>query len=160
MHFSGVIGNLKSNHIWRCFWFLHWQKLPLKPLVSLLIFYLLVCKLYKSGLWIIHYILEVLRYTNIVYIGRYLVLTYIVRFFSTVCWIFSYICWSVNCMSWVIKFHNIFLTSSETEARFIFECFKYCPLWEVNFQLFSTFLAFFIWSVNCSKDFFSHFVSQ
>ena len=45
-------------------------------------------------------------------------------------------------------------------GRFIFEGFKYCPLWKVNFQLSNTFLAFFIWSVNCSRDFFSHFVSQ
>ena len=108
MHFWGMIGNLGINHIWRYFWFLHWQKLPLQPLASLLIFHLLVYKLYKSGLQIIHYILEVLRYTNIVYIGRYLVLTYIVRFFSTVCYFFGYICWSVNCMSWVSKFHNFF----------------------------------------------------
>ena len=64
------------------------------------------------------------RYTNIVYIGRYLVLTYIERFISTVCCFFSYICWSVNCMSWVSKFNNFFLTCRETEARFIFEGFN------------------------------------
>ena len=94
------------------------------------------------------------RYTNIVYIGRYLVLTYIERFISTVCCFFSYICWSVNCMSWVSKFNNFFLTCTETEARFIFEGF--------NIALYGKFISnspilsflFFIWSVNCSRGFF------
>ena len=36
-----------------------------------------VCKLYKTGLKIMYCILEISRYTNIVYIGVYLVLTYI-----------------------------------------------------------------------------------
>ena len=71
-----------------------------------------------------YYILKMSRYTNIVYIGRYLVLTYIERFISTVCCFFSYICWSVNCMSWVSKFNNFFLICTETEARFIFEGFN------------------------------------
>ena len=106
------------------------------------------------------YILEVSRFAIIVCIERYLVLTYMQRFFSTVCCFSTYICWSVNCMSWVSKFHNFFLTGSETEARFIFEGFKYWPLWKVNFQLPGTFLAFLIWSVNCWREFFSHFVSQ
>ena len=70
-----------------------------------------------------YYILKMSRYTNNVYIGRYLVLTYIERFFSTVCCFFCYICWSVNCMSWVSKLNNFFLTYTETEARFIFEGF-------------------------------------
>ena len=81
-------------------------------------FFLLVC---KSGLQIVHYILRMSRYTNIVYIGRYLVLTYIERFISTVCCFFNFICWSVNSMSRVSKFNNFFLTFTETEARFIFE---------------------------------------
>ena len=71
-----------------------------------------------------YYILKMSRYTNIVYIGRYLVLTYIERFISTVCCFFNYICWPVNCMSWVSKFNNFFLTCRETEARFIFESFN------------------------------------
>ena len=71
-----------------------------------------------------YYILKMSRYTNIVYIGRYLVLAYIERFISTVCCFFSYICWSVNCMSWVSKFKNCFLTCTDTEARFIFEGFN------------------------------------
>ena len=40
--------------------------------------------MYKSGLKIMHYILKVSRFTNIVYIGKYLVLTYTERLFSTV----------------------------------------------------------------------------
>ena len=138
-----------------------------------------VCKLCKSGYKLFIIFLEVSRYTRITYIERYLVLTYIERFFSTVCCFFSYIFWSVNCLSWVSKFHNFFLTCSEIngmcwvnkfnnlflicleiEAKFIFECFKYCTLRKVPFQHSSTFLAFFIWSVNCPRDFFSHFVSQ
>ena len=124
MHFSDIIGNLGSNNIWRYFWFLLWQKLYFQSLATLLNFFLLVCKLCKSDLQIIHYILKVLRYTNVVYIGRYLVLTYKERFISTVCCIFSYIFWSVNCMSWVNKFNKFFLTRTETEARFIFEGFN------------------------------------
>ena len=42
-------------------------------------------------------------------------------FFNCLLCFFSYICWSVNCMSWVSKFDYVFLTCSETEARFIFE---------------------------------------
>ena len=61
-----------------------------------------------------HYILEVPRYTNIVYIGVCLVLTYIDRLVSTVCYFLSYFCWSVNCMSQVSKFHKVFPTGSET----------------------------------------------
>ena len=71
-----------------------------------------------------HYILKMSRYWNIVYIERYLVLTYTERFISTVCCFFSCIFWSINCMSWVSKFNNFFLTCKETEARFIFEGFN------------------------------------
>ena len=113
-------------------------------------------------IWSINYSLhlEVSRYTNIVYIGRCWLLIYIERFFSTACCFFSYICQSVNCMSWISKFHNFFLTCAEIKARFIFEGFKNCPLWEVHFQHSGTFLVFFIWSANCSREFFSHFVSR
>ena len=34
MHFSDIIGKLGINHIWKYFWFLHWQKLYLQPLVA------------------------------------------------------------------------------------------------------------------------------
>ena len=149
-------GKLENNHIWRYFLFLHWQKLHLQPLATLLNLFLLVCKLCKSG----HYILKISRYTNIAYTGRYLVLTYIERFVSTICCFFSYICWSVNCMNWVSKFNNFFLTCRETDARFIFEGFNIVLYGKVHFWLSDTFFAFFIWSVNCSRDFFSHFVSQ
>ena len=121
-----------SNHIWRYFSFLHWQKLHLQPLATLLNFFFLVC---KSGLQIIHYILRMSWYTNIVYIGSYLVLTYIERFISTVS------------------------TWTETEARFIFEGFNnilYGKVISYSPIIFSLFL----WSVNCSRDFFSHLVNQ
>ena len=39
------------------------------------------------------------------------------RLFSTVCYFLSHSCWSVNYVSRVNKFHNVFLTCSETEAR-------------------------------------------
>ena len=55
-----------------------------------------------------YYILKMSRYTNIAYIGRYLILTYIERFVWTVCCFFSYICWSANCMSWVSNFIILF----------------------------------------------------
>ena len=42
------------------------------------------------------------------FIGVYLVLTWMERFFSTACYFLSYYCWSVNCMSRVNKFHNFF----------------------------------------------------
>ena len=115
MRFSGILRKLGSNHIWRHFWFLHWKKLDLQPLTALLNFSCQVCKLC---------ILKTSRYTNIDYIAKYLVLTYIERFISTVCCFLRYICWSVNCMSWVSKFNNFFLTCTETEARFIFEGFN------------------------------------
>ena len=95
----------------------------------------------KYGLLIMHYVLEVSRYRNIVYIGVHLALIYIQRLFSPVCYFLSYYCWSVNYMSRVSKFHSFFLTCSETEA--IFEGFQYCHLWKVQFQLFSTFFRFF-----------------
>ena len=76
-------------------------------------------------IWSIIYSLhfENVKIRNIVYIGRYLVLTFIERFISTVCCFFSYIYWSVNCMSRVSIFNSFFLTCTDTEARFIFEGF-------------------------------------
>ena len=110
--------------MWLYFLFLHWEKLCFQALATLLNFFLLVCKLCKSGLWFIHYILKMSRYTNIIYIGRNLVVTYIKIFISTICCFFSYICWSVNCMSWVSKINNSFLTCRETETRFMLEGFN------------------------------------
>ena len=97
----------------------------------------------------------------IVYIGKYLVLRYITKILIlTICSLISYICWSVICMSWVSKLCNFFLTCSEAKARFIFEGYKYCPLWQVHLQLSNTFSGFFFWSLNCSWVFFSHFFGQ
>ena len=45
------------------------------------------------------------------------------KLFSTVCYFLSHFCWSVNYVSRVSKFHNFFLTCSETVARCIFERF-------------------------------------
>ena len=127
--FLGIIGNMGSNHIWKYFWFLHWQKLLLQPLATLLIFFFWSIIM---EIWSIYYSLYFgsFKIHKHCLFGRYLVLTYIVRFSSTVFCFFSYIFWSVNCMSWVSKFHNFFLTCSETEARFIVESIKYCPLME------------------------------
>ena len=73
---------------------------------------------------------------------RAFVLTWAEILFSTVCYFYSYYWWSVNYTSRVIKFHNFFLTCSETEAKGIFEDFFYCHLWIVpNFPV--LFLAFF-----------------
>ena len=105
-------------------------------------------------IWPVNYNnLNVSRCTNIVYIGRYLILTYIEKKFLIACSFFEYICWSVNCMNWVTKLNNFFLTCAATEAGFIFNSFKYCPLWKVHFQYSYTFFSFFIWSVNCSRTF-------
>ena len=121
MHFSDIIGKLLSNHIWRYFWFLNWQKFHLQPLATL--------EFFSSGLYImqiwsinIHYILKMSRYTNIFYIGMYLVPIYIKRFVLRVCCTFSFICGSVNCMSWASKLNKFFLRCTETE--FMFEDFN------------------------------------
>ena len=53
-----------------------------------------------------HYVLEMSRHTNIVYIGMYFVLTYLERLFIR---FFGYICSSVNYMSRVSNFHNSFV---------------------------------------------------
>ena len=54
--------------------------------------------------------------------------------------------WSVNCTISVSKFNSFFLTCKETEARFVFE--------ESSFLTPRYFFCFFIWSVNCVRDFF------
>ena len=105
------------------------------------------------------YILKVSRNTNIVYIGRCLVLTYIERFVSTVCCFFSYISWSVNCISGLSKLNNVFLTCTGTEARFIFESFIFALYGKVISNSPILFLLFYIWSVNCSSGFFRAILS-
>ena len=97
-------------------------------------FYL--CCLYHfrlfSGLWIIQIwcinyalrFLEVLRYTNIVYIGVYLVLTNIEILFSTVSYFLSYFCWSVSCLGWDSKFHKFFWHAQELRQGLYFRAFS------------------------------------
>ena len=90
-------------------------------------------------IWSINYcILKMSRYTNIVYIGRYLGLTYIERFISTYCCFFRYICWSVNSMSWVIKFKNFF-----SHVRKLRQDLYLRPLWKAHFGLPGTFFLLF-----------------
>ena len=72
--------------------------------------------------------------------------------------LFSYICWPVNCMCWVSKCNNFFLTCMETEARFIFDGFNIVLYGKFISDSLILFLFLFIWSVNCWRDFFSHFV--
>ena len=57
---------------------------------------LLLFFFFWSAYYANRYILEMSRYINIVCMGRFYVLTYIERFFSTVCCFFSYISWLVN----------------------------------------------------------------
>ena len=121
---------------------MHWQKLRLQPLATLLNFFLLVCKLCKFGLWITHYILKMSKYTNIVYIGRYLVLTYIEIFISTVCYIFSLICWSVNCMGWVVNSTIFFWNARKLRQDLYWRALILCNLWKVHFWHSDTFFAF------------------
>ena len=68
----------------------------------------MVCKFHKSGVKILHYFLDVAIPTNTLYIGKYSVLTYIEKLFSTVYYLLSYFCWLVNCMSRFSKFLNFF----------------------------------------------------
>ena len=89
-----------------------------------------------------HCILEVSRYTNIVYTGVYLVLTLTKIIFNCLL-LFNLFLLATKLKSQVSKFHNFFLTCSETEARCIFEGPWYCHLWKVQFQCSGTFLAFF-----------------
>ena len=85
------------------------------------------------------------RYTNIVYIGRYLVLTYIERFISTVCCFFSYISWSVDNFFWHagklrqdLYLRALILSSMESSFLTLqhFFCFFYlvCILFKGLFQ--------------------------
>ena len=105
-----------------------------------------------------HYILEVSRYTNIVYIGVYLVPTYTERLFSTVCYFLSYFCRSFYFrlfLSQVSKFHNFFLTCSESETRCGFLVFS---LMECSIPSFQYFFSFFHVVCKLLKSLFSHFL--
>ena len=150
MHFSDIIGNLGTNHIWRYLWILLRQKLHSQTLATLLNFFLLVCKLWKCESAKIH--------KNCLYCKVFCTDIY-TKMFSTVCCFFRYVCWWVNCISWVSKL-KMFLWHAQKLRQDLYLRAYYCPLWIVHFQLSDTFFAFFIWSVNCSSDFFSHFFSQ
>ena len=110
-----------------------------------------------------HYILEVSRYRNIVYIGDIGVVfsTDINRKFIFNCLLFFKLFLLVSKLyelSQEVLQYNFFLTCSETEARFVFAGFWNCHLWKVQFQLSSTFFSlFFVWSVNYQVALFSHF---
>ena len=66
-------------------------------------------------------------YTNIFYIGMYLLLTSSIATFLPI---------SAG------QYHKTILTYSETDAKSIFERFWHCHFWKVQFQLSSIFLIF------------------
>ena len=82
------------------------------------------------------------------------------KIFSTFWCFFSYICWSVNCICWVSKFNNFFSDLHRNWGKIYIWGLWYCLLWKIHLQLTNILFAFFIWSVNCTGDFFSHFASQ
>ena len=115
--------------------------------------------------------------THVVYIRTYLVPAYIERLFSIVCCFFRYIFWSANYISWISKFHNFFLTCSETEARFTFGVLQVLPFMEKLFQTFQYRFSFLhlvcklfkgdfqplFWSVKCISwvsEFFNIFLGD
>ena len=102
-------------------------------------FFLLVCNLCKSLLYILHYVSDTDRYANIVFLRLYLVLEYLEKLISTFWCFFSYFGVSINFSSWVCKSHNIFMTSAEIEAIPMFQGFLYCH----QFQIIDSFLAAF-----------------
>ena len=121
--------------------FLPWEKPPLQPLVSPLIVF-----------WSVNYAYLVYKLLHFGSVRAHKRCFYF-------CF-FSYICWSVNCMIWVSKFNIFFLTCRETETKSIFEGFNVALYRKFISDPPILFLLFYIWSVNCSRDFFSHFVSQ
>ena len=68
---------------------------------------------------------------NIVFIEIYIVLVYIERLISTVCFFFIHFMLFGELYELVCKLHNKFLTCSETDTIFIFEGLYYCRLWKV-----------------------------
>ena len=110
----------------------------------------LVSKLYKPGLWNTHYILEMWGYTNIVYIGVYLVFTYREKLFSTVCYFLSYFAGQLishvrntgkSCISELLVFS--FMGSSIPTFQYFFSFFH------VVCKLLKSFLVTFCRPVNC-----------
>ena len=106
-----------------------------------------------------HYVLEVSRYTNTVYVRFYLLSTYIERLFSTACYFLSYFCCSVNCMGQASKFHKFFPNKFWNWGKvYIWEPLL---LWfaESSVPTFSTFLGFFHLTCKLLKSLFSHLLS-
>ena len=97
-------------------------------------FFLLAYKFCKSGLWVMLYISDTSRYTNIVYIGIYLVdlvMAYKERLFSTVCFFFTYF-WAFSYFIYIRAFSIVIYGKLIS-----------------SYPLFV--LAFFMWSVNCAS---------
>ena len=75
-------------------------------------------------------------YSNIVFIGLYLVLAYTARLISTVCDFLNYFGMSINCRSCVCKLHKISLTCVEAEAISTFEGFYSIVIYESSVSTF------------------------
>ena len=158
MHFSDTIGKKGSNHfevifglyIDRNFICNHWLLFWIFFFSFFLKIWSIIYSLYFENVKIHKYCLYWKVFSTDIYR----------KIFSTVCCFFSYICWSVNCMSWVSKFNNFFLICTETEAKFIFEGLYIVLYGNFICDFPILFSLFFIWSVNCLRDFFNHFVSQ
>ena len=107
-------------------------------------FYLYFLRLFRpfSGLqiWSINYALHFgsVKIHKIVYIGVYLVLTYIEKVFSTVCYFLSYFYWSVN------ESRHFFWHAQKLSQGFYF-----WGLLVLSVNWSSHFLVTFCWSVNC-----------
>ena len=86
--------------------------------------------------------------------GMYLLLTYIERLISTVCFFFYLFLLFRNYMGLVCKFHDLFLKFSGTVSIFIFESVKYCHLRKVRLQISSICLSIFeLWSATFTSHF-------
>ena len=103
-----------------------------------------------------HYILEASRYTNTVYVGFYLLSTYIERLFSTACYFLSYFCCSVNCMGQASKFQKFFPNMFWNWGKIYI--WGLLLLWfaESSVPTFSTSLGFFHLTCKLLKSLFSH----
>ena len=87
---------------------------------------LLVCKLCKSGLWIMHYIWEVIL--TLVFFDN----SWPERFFSTVSYLLGYCGWSVNYVSWVSKF-TIFVWHVQKLRKVVYlRTFSIVVYWKFN----------------------------
>ena len=112
MHFSDITGKLGSNHIWRYF-----------------------------GLELINYILEMSRYTNIVYWKVFSTNIYRKIYFKSLL-VFRYICWLVNCMSWVSKLNNFFWYAGKLRLDLYLRALI-LPFMESSFLTLQYFFCFF-----------------